>query len=210
MNNAPSHPDTKAIKQRGRRPGRSDARELILTIAQRRFRDCGYRAVTLRSVAAEAGVDVALISYYFGSKKGLFGAAFGLRASPPEVLAAALPGDPARLAARLLRALITTWDDPQRGSQLRALVVTAASEPALSRLIAEVFEHELFGKIAEHLPGRYRAERAAAAGTQLAGVVLARYVLRLEPLASMPADELIRCLTPGLDAVLLPGRDKRR
>ncbi|MCX4744276.1 TetR family transcriptional regulator [Kitasatospora sp. NBC_01287] len=68
---------------------------MILDIARRRFLAEGYHAVTLRSIAAEAGVDLALISYFFGSEKGLFGAVLALAANPAEVLAQALTGDPA-------------------------------------------------------------------------------------------------------------------
>ena len=79
---------------RGRRPGRPETRAEVLEVARRRFLADGYQAVTLRSVAAEAGVDAALISYYFGSKKGLFGAAMALSANPPEAVLEALAGDP--------------------------------------------------------------------------------------------------------------------
>lgn len=190
--------------RRGRRPGRTDTRGQILDVARRRFLAEGYHAVTLRSVAAEAGVDVALISYYFDSKKGLFGAALGLVANPPEILAAALPGNPATRPERVLRALLATWDDAERGAELRLLVGAATQEPDLARLLAEVFEREMFARIAETLHGPHREQRAAAMGVQLAGVVFARYVLRVEPVASMSVDELVRHLRPGLNAALHP------
>ncbi len=75
----------------------------------------------MRSVAAEVGVDAALISYFFGSKKGLFGAALALSANPPEILAKALAGDPADLPERLLSALLRSWDDPESGAALRTM-----------------------------------------------------------------------------------------
>lgn len=190
--------------RRGRRPGRSDTRGQILDVARRRFLAEGYQAVTLRSVAAEASVDVALISYYFDSKKGLFGAALGLVANPPEILAAALPGDPATRPERVLHALLATWDDADRGAELRLLVGAATQEPDLARLLAEVFEREMFARIADTLHGPHREQRAAAMGVQLAGVVFTRYVLRVEPVASMSVDELVRHLRPGLNAALHP------
>lgn len=190
--------------RRGRRPGRSDTRGQILDVARRRFLAEGYQAVTLRSVAAEASVDVALISYYFDSKKGLFGAALGLVANPPEILAAALPGDPATRPERVLHALLATWDDADRGAELRLLVGAATQEPDLARLLAEVFEREMFARIADTLHGPHREQRAAAMGVQLAGVVFTRYVLRVEPVASMSVDELVRHLRHGLHAALHP------
>jgi AcrR family transcriptional regulator len=200
MNYAEGAPST----PRGRRPGPTRTRQQILDVARRRFLAEGYQAVTLRSVATEVGVDVALVSYHFGSKKGLFGAALGLAANPPEVMAAALPGDPAGLPERVLRALLAAWDDPQRGAQLRLLVGAATQEPDLARLLTEVLQREMFGRLADTLPGPHAAQRAAAFGTQLAGVVFARYVLRLEPVASLSVDELIRHLVPGLRATLYP------
>jgi len=71
---------------RGRRPGRPETRAEILAVARRRFLAQGYQAVTMRAVAEDAGVDAALISYFFGSKKGLFGATLALSANPPEIL----------------------------------------------------------------------------------------------------------------------------
>src|SRR3712207_1267814 len=103
--------ESRASGRRGRRPGRPETRAQLLDIARRRFLEAGYQAVTLRSVAAEAGVDVALVSYFFGSKKGLFGAALALPANPPEVLVSALQGDPATLPERVLRVLLHVWDD---------------------------------------------------------------------------------------------------
>lgn len=187
---------------RGRRRGRPDTREQLLAVARRRFLAEGYQAVTMRAVAAEAGVDAALISYFFGSKKGLFGAALALTANPPEVLLGALPGDPRTLPERVLTALVTTWDDPRHGAPLRVMVSAAIQEPELGRLLKEVLEREVIDRLAEHLGGADAARRAAAFGTQLAGVVLVRYLLYVEPIASMPVDELVRRLAPGLRASL--------
>ncbi|MEO9220529.1 MAG: TetR family transcriptional regulator, partial [Mycobacteriaceae bacterium] len=121
MNKSQEPPAKPAGPRRGRRPGNSHTGEQILEVARHRFLAEGYHAVSLRSIATAAGVDVALLSYYFGSKKGLFGASLGLLANPPEILAAALPGDPADRPERVLRALLATWDDPVRGAQLRVL-----------------------------------------------------------------------------------------
>jgi AcrR family transcriptional regulator len=194
---------------RGRRPGRPETRVEVLEVARRRFLAEGYQAVTMRSIAAEAGVDVALISYYFGSKKGLFGAAMALSANPPEVLLQALAGDPETLPERVLSALLHAWDDPEGGDALRAMVGAAIQEPDLARLLREVLEREIVDRLAEYLPGRSSRPRAAAFVTQLAGVVFARYVLAVEPVATMKVDELVRHLAPGLRASLHGPRPTR-
>src|SRR4051812_47948375 len=133
---------------RGRRPGRPETRAEVLEAARRRFLADGYQATTMRSIAADAGVDVALVSYFFGSKKGLFGAALALSANPPEILARALPGDPIRLPERVLRALIDVWEDPARAASLRLMLSGAITEPEVARLVREVFEQEMIGRIA--------------------------------------------------------------
>ena len=187
---------------RGRRPGRPETRIAVLEVARRRFLSDGYQAVTMRSIAADAGVDAALISYYFGSKKGLFGAAMALSSNPPEVLLGALAGDPEHLPERVLLALLDAWDDPEGGDALRVMVNAAIQEPDLARLLREVLEHEIVDRIAEYLPGRSARLRAAAFVTQLAGLIFARYVLAVEPVATMKVDELVRHLAPGLRASL--------
>ncbi|WP_019633592.1 TetR family transcriptional regulator [Actinomadura atramentaria] len=193
-------------KSRGRRRGSPDTRAEILAVAQRRFLADGYAATTLRSVAAEAAVDTALISYFFGSKSGLFGATLGLAANPPQVLSGALPGDPARLPERVLRALLSAWEDPEQGGRLVMMIDAAMQDPDLLRLLREIVGREMVDRIAEHVGGVDARHRAAAFGTQLAGLIFARYVLRVEPVASMTPDELIRHLSPGLRAALAPRR----
>ena len=181
----------------------------MLEVARRRFLAEGYQAVTLRSVAAEAGVDAALISYFFGSKKGLFGAALALPANPPELLLGALAGDPETLPERVLSALLHAWDDPEGGDALRAMVTAAMQDPDLARLLQEVLEREM-STASPSTSGSTARLRAAAFVTQLAGVVFARYVLAVEPVATMKADELIRHLAPGLRASLQGPRPRAR
>ena len=89
------------------------------------------------------------------------------------------------------------------------MVSAAIQEPDLARLLREVLEHEILDRVAEYLPGRSARLRAAAFVTQLAGVVFARYVLAVEPVATMKVDELVRHLAPGLRASLQGPRPAR-
>jgi AcrR family transcriptional regulator len=206
MNKTPAGPTT---GRRGRRPGRPETRAQVLDVARRRFLAEGYQVVTMRSIATEAGVDAALVSYFFGSKRGLFGAALALTANPPELLLAALPGDPVSLPERVLAGLLGAWDDPRQGGPLRILVTAAVQEPEIARLLTDAFEHEMVDRVADHIGGPHARHRAGAFVAQLAGLVFTRYVLRLEPLASMTADEIVRHFAPGLRAALHTPRPVR-
>lgn len=190
-------------RPRGRRAGKPDTRTQILDVARRRFVEDGYRAVTLRSVAAEAGVDIALISYYFGAKRGLIGEALALSANPADVLErAAAEGDRATFPQRALRGLLALWEEPNSGAPLRALVAGAAHDATLASLVKQMVEREMIDKVAARLGGTDARKRSSAFCGQIAGLIVTRYILQLEPVCSMTHDELIRQYTPLLHLAL--------
>src|SRR5689334_24581994 len=127
MNRSPGRP----------RGGESGARERILEVARASFLASGYGGTTLRAVAARAGTDPALISYHFHSKQGLFAAAMALNDNPAQVLRAALQGPPRHLAQRLLNAIVDTWDAPEHGRPLTALVSAVLSDQTAMRVFHE-------------------------------------------------------------------------
>jgi AcrR family transcriptional regulator len=176
----------------------------VLEVARRRFLAEGYQSVTLRSVAAEAGVDAALISYFFGSKRGLFAAVMALSVNPADVLAAALPGELTTLPERVLHRLISTWDDARRAAPMRAMITAAVNDPGVARLLREAVEGEMIAPLAQRIGGPDAGARAAVATVQTVGLIFERYILRLEPLASMPADELVARMAPAMHAALAP------
>lgn len=195
--------------RRGRRSGNPDTRAEILDVARRHFLAGDYQRVTMRGIAREAGVDPALVAYYFGSKKGLFGAALALSANPPEVMRAVLAGDRATLPERIVRAVVTVWDDPQLGRPLRVLAASAAQEPEVARLLREVLQAEMTGVLAEAFGGADASARAGAFGSQIAGLIVMRYWLQVEPVASMSVQDLVRYAAPGLHAAM-QGPARRR
>jgi len=197
-------------KPRGRRPGHPDTRGRILAAARDRLSAHGYTATTLRAVADDVGVDVALISYYFGSKRGLFGAVMELAVSPPAVLDAALEGDPARLPERLVAAVTAAWDDPRTGPPLRTLVTAALQEPAGQRALVEFLEREVITRLADRLGGPRATDRATAAVTTIAGLVFTRYLLALPSIADASRNQLIRDLAPAIRAGLTGSTPHRR
>ncbi len=191
-----------AVSPRGRRSGKPDTRAQILAVARERFLREGYPAVTLRSIAADAACDVALVSYHFGSKKGLFGAALDLTANPAEIVQDLLKGDMNTFASRALRVMVTTWDSPEGGGRLRAMLTGAAADPAVGDLIRSGLQAEVIDKIAQRLGGVDARVRAGMFSSQIAGVIMSRYLIRVEPIASMTVDELVRALAPALTMTL--------
>ncbi|OIJ68020.1 TetR/AcrR family transcriptional regulator [Streptomyces mangrovisoli] len=194
--------------KRGRRPGRPDTRRAILDVARRRFLRDGYRSVTLRSIAAEADVDLALLSYYFGSKKGLFGAALALSANPAELLARQIEeNDLDSFPERALGQLMAAWEAPQAGAALLGMFQSAVSDQAVAALVKEALEGEIVDRLADLSGGLHAHRRAAAFSCVLAGLITTRYVLRLEPICSMSREEVVRLFVPQLRLALgLPPR----
>jgi AcrR family transcriptional regulator len=188
--------------KRGRRTGVADTREEIREAARARFLADGYRSVTLRQIAADAGVDVALISYYFGSKQGLFGAAMRLPVNPAQAVAAQLDGDPHTLAERLLRNLLAVWDSPDIGAQMQVMALAGLNDPAMASLIRDGIGREIVDRLARRLGKPDGTQRAAAFVTQAAGLIFARYLLKIEPIASMSPEEIVAVMQPPLQLVL--------
>jgi AcrR family transcriptional regulator len=187
---------------RGRRPGKPDTRQQILDVAKPRFLAEGYQAVSLRSIADAAGVDVALISYFFGSKRGLFGAVLDLAVNPTEVFTQILKGDLHTLPQRALRTVITVWDDPELGGSLRVMMRATATDPAIATLVREGIEREMIERLAERIGGRQARRRAGAFTAAMGGLIYLRYILEAEPITSMTIDELVRLYAPLLATVL--------
>jgi AcrR family transcriptional regulator len=205
-------------KQRaGRRPGRraggSDTRAEILRAARARFIDVGYRSATMRMIAADAGVDPALISYFFGSKQDLFGEAFALRANPVTVIADQIGGPIAELPRRLLTVLVQTWDDPENRPTLLAIAHAGGGgeSPALTRgFVEEALDGPVAARLCEEgVPAEDARQCSAMLVTQLVGVIYARYVLGVESVAAVPKEVFIDAYTPALDAALSQCLDRR-
>jgi AcrR family transcriptional regulator len=191
------------VRRSGRRPGTSGTREAILAAAGRHFAQQGYDRASLRAIAAEAGVDQKLIAHFFGSKQQLFVAAIGLPFNPTEVLPGILAGDPASIGDRLAGLLVDVLEHPDLHQRLTGVVRAAASEPAVARMLREFFTREVFAHVAEQLGTDEAPFRANLVGSQILGLVMARYVVAVEPLASMPPAAVAAAVAPTLQRYLL-------
>lgn len=181
----------------GRRPGRSGSREDILEAARRSFAERGYDRTTIRGVAGDARVDPALVAHYFGPKDALFAAALELPRAPVDALAAALDAPDPELGARIAETFLSVWDGPGAGA-LVALLRSASANEQAAETMREFARAELVPRIAKRIGGRRAELRAALMVSQLIGLATMRYIVRMEPVASAPAPQLVARLGPAL------------
>ena len=195
-----------APSRRGRPPrtdrSGEDRRDAILVAARESFAAQGFRGTTIRGVARVAGVDAALVHHYFGSKDDLFLAALEVPVDPREVLPLVLEGDPETIAWRLLRTVLEVWDEPTARLQLAAVLRTGLASPAQSNPLRDGLLPLILAPLAERLPGPDPEQRAQLVATQMIGLLVARYVLAIEPLASLPREQVVAWVAPNLQRYL--------
>ena len=186
----------------GRRPGESGTREAILQAARRQFAELGYDRTSMRQVALEAGVDPTLVSHFHGTKQDLFLAVVELPFRPAEILPGLLAGDPAQAGARLARFAIGAFESEEARSRLVGLIRAAASEPAAARVVRELITREVLTPLAQGIGSDDAAYRGALVMSQIVGLVMARFIVGVEPLASRPPADLVLAIAPTLQHYL--------
>ncbi|WP_100444561.1 TetR/AcrR family transcriptional regulator [Glycomyces xiaoerkulensis] len=192
------------MKRSGRRSGKPDTKEEILTAARRLFAEHGFESVSVRRIAADAGVDPALIHHYFGTKDDLFLAAIELPIDPgPEIAAALRAGGLEGAGGRLMHTFVSIWDGPHH-DKLVAVARTAVSKPAMSLMFRKLFERRIVKTISEVIGDEvdHVHVRANFIGSQIFGIIMTRYILKLEPMASLDAEELAETIGPTIDRYL--------
>jgi AcrR family transcriptional regulator len=182
------------MAQAGRRPGQNETREAILDAARHRFASQGYDGATVRAIAADAGVNAALLNHFFGSKQQLFVASMDLPINPGEIVPLILEGPHEEIGERLVRMFLGLWSDPVTRTPFLALVRSAMTNEQFAAMLRQFMERAVFAKVAE-AKGIPRV-RIAAAVAQMMGVALLRYVIGAPPLADATDDELVALLAP--------------
>jgi len=180
---------------RGRRPGAPNTRAEILGAARAAFAEKGFAGTTIRAVAAAAGVDAALVHHYFGTKDDLFLAAMELPVDPRATMAPALAGGVDGAGERLLRAFLSLWDDPEVGPALVG-IVRSTLQPGGERLLTQGFVPVVLMPVGQALGIDRPDLRMPLVISHIAGLILTRYVIGLEPIASMPADAVVATYAP--------------
>jgi len=185
----PSHPDQPD------KPSKSDrTRSAILEAAQRLFAERGYDGTTIRDVAAEAAIDPAMVIRYFGSKDELFIRAAAIELELPALNKVARTS----IGEALVRHFLGIWEGPQANSGMAVLLRSAASNDLSAGKMREVFAAQVLPALARVGTRATVGRRAGLVASQLLGLALCRYVLKLPAIAEMPVEELVKQVAPTI------------
>ncbi|MET9023010.1 TetR family transcriptional regulator [Actinopolymorpha sp. NPDC004070] len=179
---------------------RSDrTREAILRAARRRFAAEGYERTTIRAVAADAGIDPSMVMRYYGSKDGLFAVAAEIDLQLPD-----LSEGPRKSAGeRFVRHFFERWEGELADGVLVVAFRSAATNEAAAAKLSEVFGGQVRVALARVVadPGEAPA-RAALVTSQLLGIAMCRYVLKLPPMVAMDTEALVASVAPTVQRYL--------
>jgi len=179
---------------------RSDqTRAAILAAARRRFAADGFERTTIRAIAADAGIDPSMVMRYYGSKDGLFSAAADLDLQLPDL--AAMPRE--QLGETLVRHWVERWEGGSSDELLIVVFRSAITNEAAAERLRTVFGAQVAKAIATIVDDRAEAAtRAGLVSTQMLGLALCRYILRLAPVVALDLDTLIATVSDTVQRYL--------
>jgi len=180
----------RAGPQRGRRPGDPEAtKRAILEAARRRFAEAGYDGATIRAVAADAGVDPALVHYHFGSKEDLFAAAHDMPVRLDTLRSVLRDGPSDELGERVTRFYLEVLFAP--GSSVVSLLGAGMTHDGARTMVRQFIEHAVLPMVGEELKVDRPRYRMALVGAHLIGILVVREVIGIEPLRSAELDDIV-------------------
>jgi AcrR family transcriptional regulator len=189
-------------KRPGRPPGQSDTRDRILVSARELFARNGIDKTSIRAIAADAGVDPALVHHYFGTKTQLFAAAIHVPIDPMDVIGPLREVPVEQLGYTLPSILLSLWDSEMgKGFIATMRSILAGNDVSLLRsFLQEIIAVEVGSRV-DDPPGSGRI-RIQFVASQLVGVVMARYILELDPFKSLPIEHIAETIAPNLQRYL--------
>ncbi|MGI3212796.1 TetR family transcriptional regulator [Roseovarius tibetensis] len=181
-------------------PKSEATRQAILEAAQRQFYERGYDGASVRQIAQAVPIDPAMIMRYFGSKEGLFSAAvvIDLKLPDPEKILRDTAG------AALVAHFLNLWEGERSAIGLPILLRSAVSNQDASDKIHAVFEEQVAPTVAYLTKADDADTRAGLIVSQLFGLALCRYILKLPPVVDMTTDEIIARIGPVVQGYLWP------
>ena len=189
-------------RRTGRRPGSEDTRAAILAAARTAFGERGYEGASIRDIASRAGVDGALVHHYFGTKQQLFIAASEFPVDVASLVPRMLAGPREQMGERVVRTVVGLWDRPEVRPMLLGIIRSATTDPVAAGMARRMLAEGPFLALARSVDLPDAETRATLAGTQLIGLAISRYVIGLEPIASMSADDLATAVGPTIGRYL--------
>jgi AcrR family transcriptional regulator len=178
--------------------GTASTRAAIVHAAAEEFAERGYEAASLRAIARRAGVDSALVHHYFDGKADVFAAALEAPLRPDRVLEVVLAAPREEIGERLVGYLLEQLDDPKAAGRMVVILRSVLGSGPGTRMVREFLTREVFSRLAALTEAPDAALRANLAASQLVGLMMTRYALRLEPIASAEPAELARRVGPVL------------
>ncbi|MFT4050721.1 MAG: TetR family transcriptional regulator [Microbacterium sp.] len=199
-----------APRRRGRPRGGTDTRQRIVAAAAEEFAERGYDGASLRAIAARAGVDAALVHHYFGggagsggsAKADLFAETIGVPLRPDKEVPRLLQGDRGDVGARIVRYVLEAFEDAEVARRGVALLRTAVGNRVATPLLAGFLSRELLARVAASLDAPDAELRASLVASQIAGMLVARHILKLPGIATASVDELVARIGPTVQRYL--------
>ncbi len=189
-------------RRRGRRQGEPVSRDAVLRAAKERFAVEGYEKTTLRAIANDAHVDPSMVLYLFGSKAELFRESLRLIIDP-DALAAALADGDGDIGTRMVRTYLGIWEHKDTAASMVAMLQSATSNSDAHAAFRAFMQSYVLTAVSGALGGGEQARlRALLAATNLVGTAILRYVMRVPPLATLPADGVVRLIAPSVTRYL--------
>jgi len=181
-----------------------EVRASVVDAARALFRARGYVGTTFKGVAAAAGVAPEVVRRYYDNKETLFAAVLQLPVDPasaiPRLLAPGLDG----MGERLVKFVLDTLGDPKSRDELIALFQSGAAAGRAAGPLAEFLQESVIDRIVRAVGVPDARLRVALISSYLVGIAATRFILKIEPIASMPEDELIQILAPTVQDWLTP------
>lgn len=168
---------------------------MILAAARERFGAVGFQGATIRAIAADAGIDPAMVMRYYGNKDKLFAAAAEFDLGLPDLTAV----DPAQVGRSLVRHFLERWEGDEA---LVILLRSSATNGEAAQRMQEIFGSQIQPVVATYVPPPDAGVRAGLIATQILGMALCRFVLRLPPVVQMTQDEIAEWLGPTIQRYL--------
>jgi AcrR family transcriptional regulator len=180
-------------------PRSEKTRAAILAAARRRFAADGFERTTIRGIAADAGIDPSMVIRYYRSKNGLFAAAADLDLRLPDLASA--PRE--ELGETLVRHWVALWEGGPPDELLIVLLRSAVTNEGAAEQLRTVFGAQVAKAVAAVVDDPAEAPaRAGLVATQMLGLALCRYILRLPPVVALDVDALVAGVSPTVQRYL--------